>query len=99
MSCGQGLLPAGLPVPGQELVQTSLRQVGDPVDDAGELPEFPSPVRPAQRLGHRTAPMVTRYTRGAAQERLARTAIVKLEFANKSVKNCAPELSRKRQVR
>ena len=30
-------------------------------------------------LGHRTATMVTRYTRGAAQKRLARAAIVKLE--------------------
>ena len=30
-------------------------------------------------LGHRTASMVTRYTRGAEQERLARAAIVKLE--------------------
>ena len=86
MSCGQGLLPAGLPVPGQELVQTSLRQVGDPVDDAGELPEFPSPVRPAQRFGHGTATMVTRYTRGAAQERLARTAIVKLESRTRASK-------------
>ena len=30
-------------------------------------------------LGHRTAEMVTRYTRGAAQERLAEAAIVKLK--------------------
>ena len=30
-------------------------------------------------LGHRTASMVTRYTRGAEQQRLARAAIVKLE--------------------
>ena len=30
-------------------------------------------------LGHRTTAMVTRYTRGAEQERLARAAIVKLE--------------------
>ncbi|MYJ71520.1 MAG: tyrosine-type recombinase/integrase, partial [Rhodospirillaceae bacterium] len=30
-------------------------------------------------LGHRTAAMVTRYTRGAEQKRLAKAAIVKLE--------------------
>ena len=30
---GQGLLPVGLPVPGEKLVQTGLRQVGDAVED------------------------------------------------------------------
>ena len=34
-------------------------------------------------LSHRTAAMVTRYTRGADQERLARSAIVKLETRTK----------------
>ena len=34
-------------------------------------------------LGHRTAQMVTRYTRGAEQERLAEAAIVKLESRTK----------------
>ena len=34
-------------------------------------------------LGHRTTAMVTRYTRGAEQERLARAAIVKLESRTK----------------
>ena len=32
----QGLLPLGLPVPGEEFVQTGLRQVGDAVEDVGE---------------------------------------------------------------
>ena len=34
--CGQGLLPVGHPVPGQEFLQTGLRQVGDTVEDIGE---------------------------------------------------------------
>ena len=34
-------------------------------------------------LGHRTAAMVTRYTRGAEQKRLAQAAIVKLESRTK----------------
>ena len=42
-------------------------------------------------LGHRTASMVTRYTRGAEQERLARAAIVKLEPRTKVSK--APDQS------
>ena len=33
---GQGLLPVRLPGPGQEFVQTGLRQVGDVVEDVGE---------------------------------------------------------------
>ena len=33
---GQGLLPFGLPVPGEEFMQTGLRQVGDAVEDVGE---------------------------------------------------------------
>ena len=34
--CGEVLLPVGLPVPGEKLVQTGLRQVGDTVEDIGE---------------------------------------------------------------
>ena len=34
--CGQGLLPVGLPVPGEKLVQMGLRQIGDTVEDIGE---------------------------------------------------------------
>ena len=34
--CGEVLLPVGLPVPGQEFLQTGLRQVGDTVEDIGE---------------------------------------------------------------
>ena len=37
-------------------------------------------------LGHRTASMVSRYTRGAEQERLADAAVVKLETRTKSSK-------------
>ena len=36
-------------------------------------------------LGHRTATMVTRHTRSAEQERLARAAIAKLESRIQSV--------------
>ena len=34
--CGQGLVPDGFPVPGQEFVHTGVRQIGDAGEDIGE---------------------------------------------------------------
>ena len=34
--CGQGLVPGGFPVPGQQLVHTGVRQLGDAGEDIGE---------------------------------------------------------------
>ena len=34
--CSEGLLPFGLPVPGEEFVQSGLRLLGDAIEDVGE---------------------------------------------------------------
>ena len=36
MLCGQGLVPDGFPVPGQEFVHPGVRQLGDATEDIGE---------------------------------------------------------------
>ena len=55
MFCDEAEPPFGLPVPGQELMQTGLRQAGDAVEDTGEPPGLR--VRSMSRLERRALPV------------------------------------------
>ena len=74
--CGQGLLPVGLPGPGQEFVQTDLRQVGNTVEDIGEP-------------GLRVDVVELRGADERVQDSAARTAPRSTNVESKSHRTCA----------